>query len=339
MNKAIAIVAGAILLVLLVVYMTTYTVRFNEVAVRTTFGKTSTASVVSEPGVHFRFPLFADRVRKYDTRVQLTETPTVEVPTADGQSVVVKTFLMWRIDAEDPSKVEQFARSFRQSSDADGALKGLLSTAVKSGVSRYVFDDLVGAGSRLDAAERDIAAQLATAIGGMGIDTVAVGISQVILPAKTNKAVLDRMQATRQKLAETERSKGKSDAAGIRADANSQVDKLKAFAEQRAEEVRGEAQYKAAEYLRQMSENVELASFLVELDTLRKTLSDYVTMVISDEASPFRWLNQADTTGMSSLLDTAPSRAEGEPDAAGEDAAPAAAEPAEEQAPLARRGS
>jgi membrane protease subunit HflC len=293
MNKAIAIAVGVLLLVLLVVFMTTYSVRFNEVAVRTTFGKTSTASVVSEPGVHFKIPLFADRIRTYDTRIQLSETPLIEVPTADGQSVVVKTFLMWKIDLDE---VETFAGSFRQSSEADMALRGLLQTAVKSGLSRYRFDDLVGADSRLEQAERDIQAQLQTNTTGMGIDPVTVGISQIQLPSKTTKAVLERMQATRQRLAETERSKGTSEAAGIQANANTVVDNLKAFAEQRAEEIRGMAQNRAADYLRRMNENVELATFLVRLDTLKKTLGEYVTVVLSDEASPFHLLNQVNGT-------------------------------------------
>ena len=211
MNKAFAAIVGLLLLVLLVLFSTTYTVRFNEVAVRTTFGETSTASVVTEPGVHFRFPLFADRVSKFDTRVQLTETPLVEVPTADGQSVVIKAFLMWQIEADDPAKVETFARSFRESTDADNMIRGMLQTAVKAGVSRYEFDDLIGADSRLGAAEQDIKAHVAAVTADMGISPVTVGISHVQLPAKTTKAVLERMQATRQKLAETERTKGNSD--------------------------------------------------------------------------------------------------------------------------------
>ena len=71
MNTIFAVVVGVLLLAALLLFSTTYTVRFNEVAVRTTFGKTSTASVQSRPGVHFRYPLFADRVTKYDTRMQL----------------------------------------------------------------------------------------------------------------------------------------------------------------------------------------------------------------------------------------------------------------------------
>ncbi len=297
MNRAIAIVVCAIVVVLLVVFGITYTVRFNEVAVRTTFGKTSTASVVSEPGVHFQYPLFMDRVHKYDTRVQLAETPLVEVPTADGQSVVVKAFLMWRIDNSTPERVETFARSFREEREAGGAIRGLLQTAVKSALSRYTFEDLIGADSRLGAAESAIQQQIATATNDMGIVPVVVGISRVQLPAKTSRAVLDRMQATRQKLAETERTKGNAAAFGITSEANTIVDVLKSFAEQRAAEIRGEAQRKAAEYLREMSEDEQLAIFLVQLDAMRKGLHDNATIVLSDEAAPWHLLNQSNMVG------------------------------------------
>ncbi len=293
MNKAIAVVIGAILLIVLVLFSTTYTVRFNEVAVRTTFGKTSTASVQTEPGVHFRFPLFADRVSKYDTRVQLAETPLIEVPTRDGQSVVVKAFVMWQIDASDTQRVQAFANSFPDARDADEALRGELQTAVKAGVSRHGFDELIGPDSRLGEAEQGIREQLATVTAKLGVTPVAVGISQVQLPGKTTRAVLNRMQATRQKLAEAERTKGNSEAVRIRSDANSVVSTLRAFAEQRAEELKGVANRKAVEYLREMSEDEELAIFLVQLDTLQKSLNDGTTFILSDEAAPWHLLNQS----------------------------------------------
>ena len=143
MNKTFAYTVGFLILAALVLFSMTYTVRFNEVAVRTTFGKTSTASVKSEPGIHFRFPLFADRVTTYDTRVQIAQTPLVEVPTADGQSVVVRTFVMWKMDT-DPEQVLKFASSYASERDADDALKSHLNTATKASLGRYSFDDLIG---------------------------------------------------------------------------------------------------------------------------------------------------------------------------------------------------
>ena len=290
MNKAFAVVVGILLLGALVLFSTTYTVRFNEVAVRTTFGKTSTASVQTRPGVHFRYPLFADRVTKYDTRIQLSETALVEVPTADGQSVVVRCFLMWKMDAA-PDRVLEFASSFPTSRDADTALNSHLMTAVKASLGRYSFDDLIGPDSRLPAAEQDILGQLQSVVASQGISPITVGISQVQLPAKITRAVLSRMQATRTKLAETERTSGQAEARRIRGNANTVVENLQAFAEQRAEQIKAEANRIAAEYLREMSEDEDFAIFLIQLDALQASLKDTATLIFSDESAPWHLLN------------------------------------------------
>ncbi len=300
MNKTFAYAVGFLLLASLVLFSMTYTVRFNEVAVRTTFGKTSTASVKSEPGIHFRFPLFADRVTTYDTRVQLAETPLVEVPTADGQSVLVRTFVMWKIDT-DPQRVLQFAGSYESERAADDALRNHLKTAAEASLGRYSFDDLIGPDSRLATAEQDIRRQLESVVTSQGITPVTVGISQVQLPTKVTKAVLSRMQATRTKLAETERTAGTAEARRITGDANTIVVNLQAFAEQRAEQIKGEAQRKAAEYLADMSQDEEFAIFQVHLDALRAGLSDTATLILSADAAPWYLLNQNNVSGGSPI--------------------------------------
>jgi membrane protease subunit HflC len=292
MTKAFAVVVGLLLLVLLVLFSTTYTVRFHEVAVKTTFGKEET--VQDEPGVHFRYPLFIDRVSTYDKRVQLVETPLVETPTVDGQSVMIRAFLMWRVA---PEQVLRFHQSFpKEMSDAERPLRDQLQTAVRGGVGRYAFDELIGADSRLPRAEADILAQLG-ALGTMGVQPVSVGISQVVLPAKTTTAVNRRMQATRTRLAEAERSKGASEAVGIRSEANSVVSKLRAFANQRAEEIRGLGEAMAARLYEQMSEDQNLAIFLAEIDALKEALSAETTIFVTSRTSPIHLLNESNQLG------------------------------------------
>ena len=131
MKKTIVITVGLLLLALLVLFSTTYTVRFNEVAIKTRFGKIDDNSVKREPGVHLRFPIFADRVTKYDTRLQLMETPLVEASTADGQSVVVRAFLMWQVDVDN---VLTFYQSFPSTADLDRVLNETLQTALKGSI-------------------------------------------------------------------------------------------------------------------------------------------------------------------------------------------------------------
>ncbi len=287
MKKAFSLIVGLLLLAALVLFSTTYTVRFNEVAVKTTFGKTDERSVKREPGVHFRFPLFADRVTKYDTRIQLVETPLFEVPTADGQSVVVRAFLLWQVDVDN---VLSFFRSFPSADDSERMLRDELNAAVKASLGRYDFDDLIGPGSRLGEAEQQVQGQLAS-LPPLGVRPVTVGISQMVLPPKTTTAVLSRMQAVRNTLAETERFKGDAEADQIRGDARSMAGSLQAFADQRAEEIKALANRKAAEYLKQMSEDQRLAIFLVWLDALEKGLGDSTTLFLSDELAPWHLMD------------------------------------------------
>ncbi len=287
MKKAIAITVGLLLLALLVLFSTTYTVRFNEVAIKTRFGRIDDNSVKREPGVHLRFPIFADRVTKYDTRLQLIETPLVEAPTADGQSVVVRAFLMWQVDVDN---VLTFYQSFPSTADLDRVLNETLQTALKGSIGRYAFNDLIGIDSRVIDAEQQIQAELGSLVS-LGIKPVTVGFSQMVLPPKTTTAVLNRMQATRKKLAETERFKGNSDAVGIRSEAMTVAEKLRAFADQRSEEIKGMANQRAAEYLEQMSENEQLAIFLVWLDALTKSLKDTTTLILTDDNAPYHLLN------------------------------------------------
>ena len=288
MKKTIAVVVGVMLLVMLVLFSATYTVRYHEVAIKTRFGKIGKGSVQTEPGLHFRLPLFAENVVKYDTRIQLLESPLKTVATADDQQVMVRAYFMWKVDL---NNVEAFYRSFKSVREANDLIKGNLSTSLEQKIKGYSFGDLIGIDSRLPDAEAAILDDLNRSVVPMGVDSVSLGISQLVLPAKTSKAVLDRMQASARTHAKTETDKGSSEAAGIRSEADTLVSKLLAFGKQRAEEINAAAEEKAAEYLKEMNEDVELATFLLWIETLEQSLRNYVTIFSTDEFAPWHLLN------------------------------------------------
>ena len=113
MSKSIAIIVGLVLLVALVLFSMTYTVSFHEVAIKTRFGKTTADSIVTEPGLKFRLPLFADRVTVYDTRLQVRETPLETIQTADGRQVVTRAFMLWKVNTngQEPLKFHEIGRA------------------------------------------------------------------------------------------------------------------------------------------------------------------------------------------------------------------------------------
>ena len=88
MTRTIGIVVGALIVLVLVLYNTTYTVNFHEFAIRTRFGVP--AGVERSAGLHFKYPFFIDTVTKLDRRMQIVESPLQTVQTSDGLQVVVR---------------------------------------------------------------------------------------------------------------------------------------------------------------------------------------------------------------------------------------------------------
>jgi modulator of FtsH protease HflC len=289
MNKSIAVFVGLGLLIALVLFSMTYSVSFHEVAIKTRFARADSQSVVSEPGLHFKLPLIADTVTKIDTRLQLRESPMETIQTADGQQVVVRAFMMWRVNKD---QALNFYQKYPGGVDeANDKLVDTFRTAITQGLSQFRFDDLIGPTSRLQDAEQAIQNVMLLVAQKSGFEPVSVGISQLQLPPKTAMAVLDRMVATRTKIADIERIRGQAVATAIESRARADADKIRSFAEQLAGEIRAKGVQVAANYVSQMNEEPNLAIFLEWLTALEATLSRHTTVVMPTAFSPFHLVN------------------------------------------------
>lgn len=319
MNKSLTIGIGLLLLICFVLFSTTYSVSFNEVAIRQTFGQATDDSVVTEPGLHFKLPIFADQITTFDTRLQLLETSLDTIPTADGQQVVIRAYLLWQIDTSDGGP-RRFDAAYRSIEGASNAIADQFRTAVGAGISRHNFDDLIGSNSRLPEAEQAILAQLET-LRETGIVPRSVGISQVLLPPRVTRNVQERMKATREILGRAERFKGDAEAERIESEARTMADKIRAFAELRAEEIRAAGNEEAARYIAQMAEDVELATFLVHLQALDRALSEQTTVVLPTAFSPWHLMDittRVDGRGLPQPSDEAVAGGRSRTSAAGE---------------------
>ena len=286
MNKLVAMTVGAILLVLLLLFSSTYTVSFHEVAIKSTFGEANEEDVITEPGLQFKLPFFADNVDKFDTRLNYLQLADEEFGTSDQQTVVVRGFLFWRVD---PDNALAFQRNYASIEEARSLLYDGFRDAM-SEIGKFRFDDLLGVDSRIGEAEAAVMAKLGN-LQERGIKVETVGISHLKLPPKATQAVLNRMKATRTKLAEAERSRGKSEAERIKSNARTMSSAIQAFADQLAEEIRAESNEQAARYMTTMAEDEEFARFLVQLDALRATLSQNTTVFVDDTSSPWHLMN------------------------------------------------
>lgn len=296
MMRKIPIIVAVIIVGVLVLFSTTYTVNFHEVAVLTRFGKP--AGVERTPGLHLKAPLFIDQVTPIDVRLQFIESPLETVLTKDGQQVLVQAYLLWRVEQSGDAPLQFFVA--HGSLEAAGKELGIQLQGAVRAVGGYTFAQLIGQSSRIGEAEAAILTDLkATRLAG--IEPVSVGISQVVLPPKTSVAVLRRMAAVQETLANLEESKGNSEAEAIKSQAASSADTIRNFASQWAAEIEALGNEEATRYYQLMKDEADLAIFLAWLDTLKGSLSGSTTFVTDLNRAPFHLLDLRDAGSASAI--------------------------------------
>lgn len=271
-------------------FMLTYTVRFTEVAVITTFGKAGENSVKREPGMGLRWPYPIQSVVKYDTRLRLVETRAETVATADNKQVIITVFMQWRVS--DPLKFfglygNAGARAIDHFRVADEALRKQLRAATAQ-TSRFKLTELLStdsSASKLPELEASILATLTKDLGGKaladsGIDAVAVGLSSFRLPEATTKEVFDRMKSRRTSIAAEAASRGNATAESIRSQARNDASIIESFARRRAAQIRGQGDQEASQFYALMKDDVGLATFLKNLEFMRTVYSKRTTLIL-----------------------------------------------------------
>jgi len=301
MKNQLTLLVGIAVMLVLLAYMVTFQVRYDEVAVLTTFDSAEPpargedgqllrtadgalvdpGSLVVEPGLKWKWPWPIQKEYTYSRKLQLLEDQLEEIQTADGYAVIMKTYLTWRI--QDP---HQFFRSLKNIETAEKQLQPLLRD-LKSVISEYRFDELVNQDPeqlKLQEIETRSRALLQEQLGriepGYGIQIENVGIRRMVLPETTTEKVFERMRATRERLAQNARAEGEAQAGTIRSEAETARQRILAFAERRAQAIRAEGDREAAGYYAAFAEDEDFAIFLDKVKSLKAFLSNNATFVL-----------------------------------------------------------
>lgn len=291
MQRFKIILVGIVLVVALLSFACAFTVRFTEAAVLTRFGQAGDNAIKREPGLYFKMPYPFEAVTKYDTRVRTLAVKPETQQTADSKQVVVETFCTWRVS--DPLK---FFRRFSNAGDtadehyrqAEQTLDSALRSAMGV-VSRYSMDDMFSSsGSKLSEIETKMLEALQASadkgglrLGDFGVSVEAVGLMRIVLPEEPTKAVFQRMQASRDRIAKETESRGLAEAQAIRSKAENDAKRIQDFAERLAEEVRTLGDQESREYIAQMNAKPDLAKFQLAMDFLREAYSKRTTLILS----------------------------------------------------------
>lgn len=293
MKSSLRYIVSAIIVLSIIAFMTTYSVRFTETAVVTTFGKAGEDSVRKNAGLGFKWPAPIQSVTKYDTRPRLVETKPETSNTKDERQLVMQTFMTWRVT--DPLKFYQrysgdSSRPEDHYARAEETLRAQLRAAMGQ-TSTFKLGDLLSttdAGSKLGELEATMLEKLRADAknSDAGIEVLSVGVNSIELPQATTKQVFDRMKQTRDTLAAEALNQGQALAESIKAQADSDARKILAFAEKRATAIRSQGDQEAAQFYEMQNTSPELAVFLQQLDFLKRSYSKKGTTLILPMNTP-----------------------------------------------------
>jgi len=283
---------GAVLILIFGLMLFLFQVRTSEVAVVTTFGKTT--QQYTNAGLKFRAPWPIQKVHKLDKRIQNFESKFDEALTPDGYNLLVAVYAGWRI-SEPAAFFPKFAGG--SVTEAERALQEIIRDAKSAVIGQHPFNHFISVNEKElkfteveDEILQRVRGRLQT--NSYGIDVAFLGIKKLGLPESVTSEVFQRMTAERQVLVSTIESEGNRRASAIRTEAETKSAKVISEAEAQALRIRGEAEAKAAESYRTMNQEPELANFLLRLTGLENFLRERTTLILGQDTPPLDLLSR-----------------------------------------------
>ena len=288
-KNLLTIIISAVLAVIFVLLLFTFQVRTSEVAVVTTFGRTTREITEPRAFPFFKWPWPIQKVYKLDKRIQNFEDKFTEAFTADDNNLLTQVYVGWRI-----TDAKAFFPKFAGGSTvaAERLLEDIVTAAKQNRVGKHPLGELVNADPKqlkFDAIEAEIRseaqAQLASQNCGISIDYL--GIKRLGLPESVTQSVFDRMTAERKGLADKLDAEGQAEARKIKSSADLAASKVISTAESKAREIRASGETVAADLLPVFQQNPELANFLSGLETLEASTKEKTTLIFDSRTMPF----------------------------------------------------
>lgn len=311
-----------LLLSLIIVGSSTYTVDEVEQVIITQFGKPIGKPIV-EAGLKFKVP-FIQEVNPIDKRVLEWDGAPSDMPTKDKLYISVDLFARWRI--VDP--LQYFLR-LRDERSAQSRLDDILGSETRNAVAKHELIEIIRTtkdrvplldpglpsteqesnmgelvpidkGRKL--VEQEIFNSAAEKVGVFGIELLDIRFKRINYNESVRPKIYDRMISERRQIAERFLSEGNGEAARIRGNRVRDLNKIESEAYREVEEIRGLADAKATEiYARaynQSLQSVEFYEFTRTMASYPAVIGDNTTIVLSTDSDLFKFLK-----GMTSTTD------------------------------------
>ncbi len=291
-----------ILLVLIIIYASYYTVDETEQVVITQFGR-PVGEPKMDPGLYFKIPII-QQANYFPKNLLEWDGDPGKIPTLDKTFIWADTFCRWKI--VDPLK---FFQTVSNEMGAQARLDDIINSAVRNFITSYHLIETVRKSNReLDTFEvgldelreerslgdvkvgrekivRGILDQAQPKMAKFGIQLVDVKIKRINYVEEVQKTVYARMIAERKQIAEKFRSEGKGEARKIEGDKERDLKQITSEAYKTAQEVKGKADAEATMiYARAFGKDPDFYSFLQTLEIYKETMDKDSSLVLSTDS-------------------------------------------------------
>ena len=300
------IIIVVLLVAVVVVYNSAYTVNETEQVVITQFGRII-GEPKKDPGLKFKLP-FIQQTHYFAKNLLGWDGDPGQIPTLDKTFIWVDVFARWKI--VDPIK---FFQTVNNRLNAMGKLNDIIDPAVRNFITSNSLIETVRKSNReLETSETDldstekayftvttgrekitqgILAQAQPKLSPFGIELVDVKIKRINYVEQVRKSVYGRMIAERNQIAEKFRSEGKGEAQKILGQKERELQLITSEAYRKAQEIKGKADAEATViYADSYGKDPEFYSFVQTLDIYSEALDDKNTLIMSTDSEFLKYL-------------------------------------------------
>jgi len=311
MNRNQITIAVAAFLVLIVLLLSTFTVREYEQVVVTQFGR-PIGQAITKPGMNFKIP-FIQTANVFEKRFMEWVGDPNQLPTKDKKFIFVETYARWQIT--DPL---QFFKRLTNERSAQSRLDDILDGETRNVVAKNNIEELVRSSNRkpeLDSIGEVLGDSLMTVFVGrdkmqdmilasankqakeLGIKILDFRFKRINYVKEVQAQVYERMKSERYRVADKFRSEGQGEASKINGEKDRELKNIQSAAFKTAEEIKGKADASAASIYaaayNHSAQSKSLYSFMKSMETLEKTFNDKTSVILSTNSEIHQYLKKS----------------------------------------------
>lgn len=303
------IIAVLLMVVLLFVTGTVYTVKEGQQVIETQFGK-PIGEPITDAGLHFKLP-FIVKVNVVEKRVLAWDGDSAPMPTRDKTYIQVDTFARWQI--ADPLL---YFKTLRDERSALSRLDDILGSETRNAVAKHDLLEVVRSTKDRKPEKTDLQTDkeaifepikigrreieknvyeiAKTKLKDIGINLLDLRFKRINYNQSVERQIYEQMISERQKIAERFRSEGAGEAARTMGKMEREVKRIESEAYLKIQSILGEADAEStriyAEAYGGTPERESFYEFVKTLEAYDKILDKNTTVILSTDSELFKLL-------------------------------------------------